>query len=269
LLAILIGQLAGLLIALLLVGGSAEPFPGARPLGPAVIAGLCGVGGLGGFYLALARGTMGLVAPLVGVIAAALPAIVGIASGDRADPAFLAGIGVALMAILIIALPDRQLGTEGAPVRGRRSVMGELGLVAIAGLGFAGFFVFIDASHDAGAGIWWPIFVVRVTGITAVLVTLVTLMLLHRAPVMRAPPRVVVTAGLAGAGDVGGNVFFLLAAAASSLAVAGVLSSLYPVTTTLMARVVLGERLGPVRSAGVVLALVGMVLISLGASSSQ
>jgi drug/metabolite transporter (DMT)-like permease len=43
-----------------------------------------------------------------------------------------------------------------------------------------------------------------------------------------------------------------------------VISSLYPVSTAILARLFLHERLGPLRTAGVALAVGGVVLIGLG-----
>ena len=71
-------------------------------------------------------------------------------------------------------------------------------------------------------------------------------------------------AALAGAGDTGGNLFFLLALAQATQPVAVVLSSLYPVQTTLLARFLLHERLSRLRLRGVGLAVLGVVLISVG-----
>jgi drug/metabolite transporter (DMT)-like permease len=69
---------------------------------------------------------------------------------------------------------------------------------------------------------------------------------------------------LAGLGDLGGNLFFVLASDVGELAVVVVVSSLYPVSTALLARAILHERLGPLRTAGVALAVGGVILIGLG-----
>ena len=66
---------------------------------------------------------------------------------------------------------------------------------------------------------------------------------------------------VAGAGDMGGNFFFVLANNSDALSVAVVLSSLYPIVTTILAAVVLRERLRPVQIAGVVLATLSVPLL--------
>jgi drug/metabolite transporter (DMT)-like permease len=57
---------------------------------------------------------------------------------------------------------------------------------------------------------------------------------------------------------------FLLASRLGLLSVVAVLTSLYPVTTVVLARTVLKERIGRVQLAGLVLAGTGVVLITLG-----
>jgi drug/metabolite transporter (DMT)-like permease len=69
---------------------------------------------------------------------------------------------------------------------------------------------------------------------------------------------------LAGLGDAGANLLFSLASLRGYLSVVSVLASLYPAMTVLLARVVLRQRLRPVQFFGVVAALGGVVLVSLG-----
>jgi drug/metabolite transporter (DMT)-like permease len=57
------------------------------------------------------------------------------------------------------------------------------------------------------------------------------------------------------------NAFYLVATRYASLSVVVTLSSLYPASTVLLARVVLGERLNVWQVTGVVCALVAIVLI--------
>ncbi|CAN5510955.1 hypothetical protein BH24CHL9_BH24CHL9_10760 [soil metagenome] len=218
---------------------------------------------MGCFYLALARGTMGLVAPLTALIAATIPAVVGIASGAHVAMLTLAGMLVAFVAVVLIALPDRRLGT---PVLAtfHRSRLWEWALIVLAGLGFAGFFLAVDRSNLAGGEVWWTLVMVKVAGVAAVGLAGLVIVGVRRASRARLLRAGLLVAFLAGVGDLGGNLFFVLASGMGDLAVIVVLSSLYPVSTAILARIVLHERLGPVRMAGVALAIGGVVLIGVG-----
>jgi drug/metabolite transporter (DMT)-like permease len=68
----------------------------------------------------------------------------------------------------------------------------------------------------------------------------------------------------AGLGDMFGNLLFLLADHADDLAVAVVLSSLYPVMTAVLAAVFLHERLGRLQLLGVAAAALAAGLIGVG-----
>jgi drug/metabolite transporter (DMT)-like permease len=261
--AVLLAQLTGFLVALGLLVGSSEPMPGQGALLWAAAAGVSGSVGLGAFYLALSRGTMGLVAPLTALIAAAVPAIIGIAGGDDTGSLVLAGMGLALMAVVLISLPDRRFGSPALPTyHGSRAR--EWLLIVIGGLGFSGFFLCIDVSHAAGGAVWWPLMMVKLAGATSVGVVTLVLAASGRAPARRLGRAALVMAGLAGLGDLGGNLFFVLVSNVGELAVVVVISSLYPVSTALLARAFLHERLGRVRLAGVALAVGGVILIGLG-----
>ena len=80
----------------------------------------------------------------------------------------------------------------------------------------------------------------------------------------RVPRRLVVRCSRSASFDTGANVLFAFAATHGSIGIVAVLSSLYPITTILLARAVLHERLGPTRTAGGLVALGGAALIAAG-----
>jgi drug/metabolite transporter (DMT)-like permease len=266
--ALLGSQGFGLLFATLIFLVAREPAPVLGALGWAALAGLSGAVGLGSFYRAMRAGPMGIAAPVVAVVGAGIPALVGVVRGDVLDTPQLVGIGLALVAVAVVSIhaetPSRDgepPPTDGAkqnPERSRgRARATAVAPMLVAGLGFAGFFLLIDQAAQAGAGIWWSVLAARV----AALVAIVAVVLLFRLAARPARSDAPVLA-VAGIGDVGGNAFFVLANAEGPLSVAAVVSSLYPVVTVLLARVLLGERLTKIQLVGVGLALAGIVLIS-------
>ena len=249
-------------MALLLV--SREPMPTAPALAWAALGGVTGLVGLLCLYQAMARGTMGIVAPASALIAAAVPVMVGILGGDHVDALLLTGMGMALVAVALISLPDRRsVGGTAGPGRG-----GWL-LIVLSGLGFASFYLCLDQAQRAGGSAWWDLSVVRLAALSAAVVAALVLLVARRAPPLRVTRSVLPLAILAAVGDTGGNLFYVLARsvadAAGTLSVTVVLVSLYPVSTVLLARVVLHERLSRLRLLAVALALAAVVLIGLGA----
>jgi drug/metabolite transporter (DMT)-like permease len=265
------GQTVGLVAALCFLVLTREPMPALSALVIAGLAGLSGLVGLASFFRALATGPMGLVAPAVAVIGAGVPAVFGIVRGDDLSAVQIGGLVAALIAVTIASRPsapdaglEGQRGHDGhRPVDRQRSrdrvdTRASLWLVVFAGLGFAGFYLLMNGARGLGAELWWPVSAARSTSLIGVLVV---------AAVTRSrliPPRAQVPLLLvAGLGDLGGNTFFVLANSVGPLSIAAVTSSLYPVTTVLLARVVLGEKLSRLQLAGVGLALVGIVLITI------
>ncbi|MCO6007223.1 DMT family transporter [Actinoallomurus purpureus] len=222
----------------------------AEALGWGAASGIAGGCGLLVFYRALAMGPMSVVAPVSGLMAAVVPAAVGIARGDRLSLTTIAGIVLCLVAICFVSV-ERGAG----PIR----LTGGPVLAAVAGTCFGLFFVIIHLGDD---GTLWPLAASKASGLAVVLVVAVVT---RRGPLPLLKDRGTLgVALLAGGLDMLGNALYVFAARAGTLSVAGVLSSLYPASTVLLARLVYGERLRPVQRVGLVIAVAGVSLVTTG-----
>lgn len=240
-------QLVGLLLAIpaaLLVDW--DQITGAD-VGWSLASGLAVGVGLALFYAGMARGLISLVAPVTATTGALVPVVFSLARGER--PGALAIVGIAL-AVVAIALVSAMPGGGGSSTAG-------LGLGVAAGALFGLFFVFLSLT-DADAGLW-PVALSR-TGSSLALVVLALALTRGLDPGASARPAVATIAAL----EVAAAVALLLALQRGPVSVASVLASLYPVTTTFLATVLLRERLQGTQLAGVGLALVAVVLVSLG-----
>lgn len=243
---VLLAQLIGtaILVGLALIsGGPLPPWPAA---GLAAVGGLAGGLGLVLLYRALAIGPMGVVAPLTAVVSGLLPVIIGIALEGWPSPAQVAGFALALGAVWIIANPG-----AGGHLRSRALL-----LALTSGVGFAVFLTIMARLNLYGA--YWPLVIGRLASIAL----LATILLVTSPP--RSPGRLPwAFIALAGLGDTGGNVLFVVATQFGRLDVAAVISSLYPAATVLLARAFLDERLTSRQTAGLVLALLAIGLIAI------
>jgi drug/metabolite transporter (DMT)-like permease len=232
-----------MLIALALIWS--EPFPSTLDIIWGSVAGLAGAVGVVAFYQSLSVGRMGIVAPITAMLSAAVPVLFGAFLEGLPGPLQLCGFVLALIAVGLIS----GLGV----VKGRPK---GLGLAFLAGLGFGSFFILISrVSHGA---IFWPLAAARL----ASFLFLLAVILIRRQKVL--PKKSVLpVVFLAGALDVAGNVFFVLATHAGRLDVAAILSSLYPAVTVLLASIILKERVTRIQTIGICIALVAIPLISL------
>jgi drug/metabolite transporter (DMT)-like permease len=253
LLAVLVGsQVAGLalLLGLLAVAGEAPP-----PAGAVVAAALAGVAELAGFaalYQGLARGPMSVVAPISSA-AALVPVVAALATGERPATAAIVGMGLVLMGA---ALACAERDGDGDAGRGAAAVAPGAALAILAALSFGAFFVAMDtAAHEAGAA--WAVALNRSTSVS-VLVFAVALMR-PRMGFARTDLATVVTVGLL---DAAANAMFAFALTQGLTSSVSVLGSLYPVTTVVLAVMVLDERVAPRQAAGVAIVLAGIGLVS-------
>jgi drug/metabolite transporter (DMT)-like permease len=142
---------------------------------------------------------------------------------------------------------------RGGRRRGRGLVYG-----IAAGLGFGLFFLFMRGAESSG--VLWPAEMARVAG---AVVGLSAAAFTRTRPVWWSTDRRVFVMALAsGAFDATANVSYLLAARAGLFGLAVVITSLYPGVTVLLARLALGERMRSLQRAGLLLAAVGIVLLT-------
>lgn len=237
-----------MLLALGLALVRAETMPTPTDLAWSVAAGVAGGVGISALYQGLAVGRMGIVAPVTGVIAVLIPVGAGVVLEGVPPPLVLVGIGLALLAVLLVSrVSDESGGPSG------------LSLALLAGLGIGSLSVCISQISDGHA--FGPLVVIRAT--QAVLIAGV--ILVTRAawrPGIRLLPAISVVGVL----DMAGNGAFILAVQAGALAVAAVLSSLYPVTTVILASVFLGERVTRDHAIGIALAAVAVAAIAAGST---
>jgi drug/metabolite transporter (DMT)-like permease len=245
---VLVGQAAGavcMLVAGLVLPGS----PATVDFAWALLAGAGSATGSIFLFRGLARGRMGLVAPISAVGAAVLPVLVGVALGER--PGWLAWMGV------LAAFPGIWLVSRETPSDRSARTRGTLVDGAVAGLGFGILFVALaQISDDAGV---LPLAANQLVG--AILTILVATSLRQRWRPCRGVLGWGSASGVLGAS---GTLAFMIATGATSLGVAGVLASLYPAVTVLLAAGVLGERIALGQRTGIGICTLAVATLALG-----
>lgn len=203
--------------------------------------------GLLALYTGLARGPMGIVTPIAG-LGVIVPVAVGLLRGDPVTVLLGAGILLAIIGGVLASGPELRDRSEGGA---GTSIM--YAVLAAVGLGTA--MTCVDlGSRVSGMHTLWAMRVASVG-----IFVLLSLVLTTR---WRVPRRLVPGIIVVGLADLSATVLFSIATTQGHLSIAGVLASLYPVTTILLAWVVLRERLRPIQLTGVVAALAGIALIA-------
>jgi uncharacterized membrane protein len=249
--AVLVSQAAGLLLlgVLLPVLPSAALHGGDLLWGG--VAGLFGGFGVALLYGALAIGTMAVVAPITAVCAVAIPVIAGVVLGDRLTAVTAGGILLAMLAIVLVSQTP-----AAAPVTGKRTgrLPPGVGQALCSGIAIGLFFLAL-ARTGREAGLW-PLLAAR----SASVLVFGAIALVSRASLRMTPPTLLLATG-GGALDMVANALYLIATRYGALSGVVTLASLYPASTVVLARVVLGERLSRTQLAGIVCAFVAVVMI--------
>jgi drug/metabolite transporter (DMT)-like permease len=251
-------QSIGLLFATLTATVFGAEEVGFADLAWGAVGGVAGTFGLYFLYKGLAEGRMAVVSPVAALVGALVPVGIGLGLGERPIPIEWIGIFLALPAIWLVAGAGDGEGTRFVPTGG-------LGFGVMAGLGFGLFFAALAQTED-GSG-FWPLASARICQ-----VAVLTLMIARTAMIgpkgfdqkgFDLPPvgsRWAIV-GL-GVGDMLANVFVLLAFRSGLLTLVGVLISLYPAVTVLLAVWVLSEPIGRRQRVGLGMALLAVALIA-------
>ena len=247
--AVVCSQATGLVLVLLAIPLLPRASPTAEDLAWGAASGLAGGIGLALLYRGLAVGVMSVVAPVTAVCAVIIPVGVGVAFGER--PTGVAGVGVAL-AVVSIVLVSRS-GEIEAGTRGRTGVP-----IAIASGVAIGIFLVCLERTGPSAGLW-PLVPARAVSVSFFAIAG---LLARESLIPRRESWTIVAGG--GALDMLANVLYLLAVRQGPLSIVATLTSLYPASTVLLARIVLRERLRPVQQAGVGCAVLAIVMIVSG-----
>ncbi|MGI9642640.1 MAG: DMT family transporter [Acidimicrobiia bacterium] len=209
------------------------------------VAGVLGLLGIASLYAALARGSMSIVSPITGSLAALLPVAAGLVLGELLSTQQWVGVGCALAAVILVAW-DRSASHAPASV---------IGLSVLAAVWFAAFFILLDQT-SADSGIW-PLVAAR--SVSVPLAFVVAFLRKSAAPPRRDILPIVAFAGLA---DMAANVTILLALQSGPLGVSAVIASLYPAFTVLAAILILKEHPNKLQWLGIGMALIAVVLLA-------
>ena len=212
---------------------------------------LSGVGsgvGLSFLYRGLATGRMGVVAPASGVLAALVPAAVGVLTGDR--PSMLVWVGI-LLAVPATFLVARE------PSAGPRSGRSGLSDGLLAGTGFGvGFAAIAKAPSEDG---FWPVALSLLVGAVVVIVG-ATLARSDWIP-RNATAALSTSTGILAAAAL---ALFLASLDHGMLTVSAVIASLYPAATVLLAITVLREHVHRAQAVGLGLCAVAVAMVAVG-----
>ena len=205
-------------------------------------AGIAGGAGVALLYRALAKGVMSVIAPVTAVCAVIVPLIVGLALGEHPTMRAMLGVVLAIIAIVLVSQSGEKHAATGVAT-------------AIASGVIIGFFLVFLARSGPSAG-QWPLVTARVVSVSV----FVAAGLIAREKLIPGRGSLLLVIG-GGALDMLANVLYVLAVRGGMLSIVATLTSLYPTSTIILARIVLHERLRTLQLAGVLCAAGAVVLI--------
>lgn len=224
---------------------TSSPRPTAHALAWGLVSGVGGGVGSLALYRGLGHGQMAVVGPLSAVGSAALPAVVGIALGDRPSALAVTGVLLAMPAVWLVSRSPR--GRSGPSATGVAD-----GLVAGAGFGL----LFIGLARAGDAAGLWPVAVGQ-----SVSMLLQIGVVANRRPA-RPNRRAVILPAVVGVMSISATLLYFLATHHGLLVIVAVLTSLYPGVTVLLAALLLRERIAASQRLGLGLCVAAVIAIA-------
>lgn len=239
-----IGLIFGLIIVVATGQWRAPAFGHDGYVVPGVIAGLAGYLGLVLLYAGLATGRMGVVSP-ISSLCAIVPVTVALLTGEHVP--LLKGIGITVAIIGAFCASGPEV-SQGLPLR---PVM--LAVGAAAGFGTALVFM---AKGSASSALMT---MVIMRGTTFLVSSSIAIKHHSIGGIQRSDLPKLIFIGVA---DFSANLLLGIASTRGLVSIVMVLGSLFPIMTAVLAFKILHERLHRVQYAGIVLAVVGVAIIS-------
>jgi len=213
---------------------------------PAIGAGIAGFLGLVSFYSGLSTGRMGVVSP-ISTLSAVIPLSFAFVSGERPTIIQIAGMGIALLGAFCASGPDIVNGLPIKPLL--------FGLGAALGFGIALTFMAQGSKTSS---------LMTMTSMRVISVSICILIALRYRTIGgfgKSDIKILVVIGVT---DFVANLLLGVATTKGLVSVAMVLGGLFPIVTSLLAFKFLHERLHKVQYLGIILAVAGVSVISIG-----
>lgn len=212
----------------------------------ASLAGITGLLGLVFFYSALSTGPMGIVSPIA-ALGAIVPVAYGYSQGEAPSAIQWIGIVIAIAGVTLASGPELTGEVSARPIV----------LAALAAVSFGSCLIFLakGGAHSVTT---------TAIGMRLQSVAMLLLFVVIAKSFAKVQGSGLLWLAVIGVFDIGANVSLTIAAQSGLLSLVGMLGSLYPVITVLLARLVLKERLRSVQYVGVAIALSGVVAIAAG-----
>lgn len=225
-------------------------FVGSEYTAPDVVFGLvAGAGsalGVGALYRGFSVGSVGIVAPVASTVAAMVPIVVGLVTGERPSGLVALGLLAGVVSVVLVGyVPGRAKLSVSSVVHG-----------LVAGIGFGSMVLAYAATSEASG------LAPAVAGRFSAAVLATVAMIVVAAP--RSVSNSLLPTVLAGALAGIGMGFFVTASQQGELILVGVAVALFPAVTVILASVFLRERLAASQWVGIGLAVAAVATISIG-----